>query len=65
MHLLTDEIVRMTTFTGTPHELADTVRLLVQFGMTNLSLHPPPRHTRELVLEVEKEIMPLLERVSV
>lgn len=63
--VLTDEIIRMTTFTGTAHEIADTIGQLAQAGMTNLTLHPPPRHTRELVLEVEREMMPLIERASV
>lgn len=60
--VLTDEIVRMTTLTGTAEEIAGRLRALEVAGLTNLSLWVPPHRTREAVLEVERRIMPLLER---
>lgn len=58
--VLTDEIVRMTTLTGTAGEIAARLRALEQAGLANVSLWFPPSLTREGVLEVEREIAPLL-----
>ena len=58
--VLTDEIVRMTTLTGTAEEIAARLRDLETAGLTNVSIWAPPRRTREVVLEVERQIAPLL-----
>jgi alkanesulfonate monooxygenase SsuD/methylene tetrahydromethanopterin reductase-like flavin-dependent oxidoreductase (luciferase family) len=58
--VLTDDIVRMTTLTGTAQEIADVVRSLEAAGLDNLSLWIPPHLTREVVLALEAQVMPLL-----
>jgi alkanesulfonate monooxygenase SsuD/methylene tetrahydromethanopterin reductase-like flavin-dependent oxidoreductase (luciferase family) len=58
--VLTEEIVRMTTLTGTAAEIAARLDALAAAGLGNVSLWFPPPLTREGVLEVEREIMPLL-----
>lgn len=58
--VLTDEIVRMTTLTGTAGEVADVLRGLEQAGVDNVSFWIPPHLTREVVLEIERELMPRL-----
>ncbi len=62
--VLTDEIVRMTTLTGTAEEIAERLRALEAAGLTSLSIWAPPHKTREVVLEVRNRILPLLERTS-
>jgi len=62
--VLTDEIVRMTTLTGTAEEIADLLRRLEAAGLTNLTIWIPPNKTREAVLEVRDRIMPLLDRTA-
>lgn len=62
--VLTEEIVRMTTLTGTAVEIAARLEALATAGLGNVSLWFPPALTREGVLEVEREIMPLLGTVS-
>ena len=59
--VLTDEIVRMITLTGSAEEIADRLRALEAAGLTNFSIWAPPHKTREAVLEVRDRIMPLLE----
>lgn len=58
--VLTDEIVRMTTLTGSAGEIAERLRALEAAGLTNISIWFPPRTTRAGVLEVAEKIMPLL-----
>jgi alkanesulfonate monooxygenase SsuD/methylene tetrahydromethanopterin reductase-like flavin-dependent oxidoreductase (luciferase family) len=58
--VLTDEIVRMTTFTGTAEEIASNLRKLEQEGLRNVTFWIPPHLTREVVLDVEQKVMPLL-----
>jgi alkanesulfonate monooxygenase SsuD/methylene tetrahydromethanopterin reductase-like flavin-dependent oxidoreductase (luciferase family) len=60
--VLTEEIVRMTTLTGTAAEIAARLEALAAAGLGNLSIWFPPALTREGVLEVEREILPLLDR---
>lgn len=58
--VLTDEIVRMTTLTGTAEEIADVLRRMEAYGLSNLSLWIPPELTRDVVLALEAQVMPLL-----
>jgi alkanesulfonate monooxygenase SsuD/methylene tetrahydromethanopterin reductase-like flavin-dependent oxidoreductase (luciferase family) len=62
--VLTEEIIRMTTLTGTAAEIAARLEALAAAGLGNLSIWFPPALTREGVLEVEREIMPLLSTPS-
>lgn len=58
--VLTDDLVRMLTLTGTPDEIADQLRKLEQAGLKNVSFWIPPHQTREGILEVEEQIAPRL-----
>jgi alkanesulfonate monooxygenase SsuD/methylene tetrahydromethanopterin reductase-like flavin-dependent oxidoreductase (luciferase family) len=51
--VLTDEIVRMTTLTGTLEEVAAVLRRLGDAGLKNVSFWIPPHITREVVLETQ------------
>jgi alkanesulfonate monooxygenase SsuD/methylene tetrahydromethanopterin reductase-like flavin-dependent oxidoreductase (luciferase family) len=58
--VLTDEIVRMTTLTGTAQEIAAVLRRLEEEGLRNVSFWFPPHLTREGILEIEEQLMPLM-----
>jgi alkanesulfonate monooxygenase SsuD/methylene tetrahydromethanopterin reductase-like flavin-dependent oxidoreductase (luciferase family) len=58
--VLTEEIVRMTTLTGTASEIAEKLRELEEAGLRNVSFWIPPHLTRTVVDEVERDVMPLL-----
>jgi 5,10-methylenetetrahydromethanopterin reductase len=58
--VLTDEIVRMTTLTGTAEEIAATLRKLEDAGLDNVSFWVPPHLTREIVVDIAEQVMPLL-----
>jgi alkanesulfonate monooxygenase SsuD/methylene tetrahydromethanopterin reductase-like flavin-dependent oxidoreductase (luciferase family) len=58
--VLTDEIVRMTTLTGSAEEIVARLRALEAAGLTNISLWFPPRIMRAGVREVAEKLMPLL-----
>jgi alkanesulfonate monooxygenase SsuD/methylene tetrahydromethanopterin reductase-like flavin-dependent oxidoreductase (luciferase family) len=58
--VLTDEIVRMTTLTGTAQEIAGVLRRLEDAGLRNVSFWIPPHLTRDGILEIEQQVMPLL-----
>ena len=58
--VLSDEIVRMTTLTGSADEIAERLRELAGAGLRNLSIWAPPPLTREVVVEVAERIMPLV-----
>jgi 5,10-methylenetetrahydromethanopterin reductase len=58
--VLTDEIVRMTTLTGTAEEIASVLRKLEEEGLRNVSFWIPPHLTRDGILEIEQQVMPLL-----
>jgi alkanesulfonate monooxygenase SsuD/methylene tetrahydromethanopterin reductase-like flavin-dependent oxidoreductase (luciferase family) len=62
--VLTEEIVRMTTLTGTAEEIAAVLRDLESAGLTNVSFWIPPHLTRDVVLDVESKLMPLMQNVS-
>ena len=58
--VLTEEIVRMTTLTGSAEQIAERLRGLARAGLRNLSIWAPPPLTREVVTEVHDRIAPLL-----
>jgi 5,10-methylenetetrahydromethanopterin reductase len=58
--VLTDEIVRMTTLTGTAQEIVAQLRRMEAAGLKNVSFWIPPHLTREVVLQAEQHLMPLL-----
>lgn len=62
--VLTEEIVRMTTLTGTPVEVAATLARLAAVGTDNVSLWIPPQLTRQVILDVERRLFPLLASVD-
>lgn len=59
--VLTEEIIRMTTLTGTAREIADVLRGLQAAGLRNVTLNPPPHLAREAVREYAEKIAPLLD----
>ncbi|MFF4253959.1 LLM class flavin-dependent oxidoreductase [Streptomyces sp. NPDC001663] len=58
--VLTEEIIRMTTLTGTAREIADILRALEAAGLRNIALNPPPHLAREAIREYAEKIAPLL-----
>lgn len=59
--VLTDEIVRMTTLTGTAEEIAGQLRRLEDAGLDNVTFWAGPEVFRETVLSIEEQVMPLLD----
>jgi 5,10-methylenetetrahydromethanopterin reductase len=59
--VLTEEIVRATSLTGTAREIADVLSGLERAGLRNVSFWAPPHLTRETVLTVQERIAPLLD----
>jgi 5,10-methylenetetrahydromethanopterin reductase len=57
---LTEEIVRGISLTGTAEEIADRLRQLEAAGLKNLSLCTPPGEFRNVVVDVEEQVMPLM-----
>ena len=60
--VLTDEIVRMTTLTGTATEIAEVLRRLAAQGLCNVTLNPPPHLVRQAIADYAEKIAPLLAR---
>jgi 5,10-methylenetetrahydromethanopterin reductase len=58
--VLTDEIVRMTTLTGTAEEIVTVLKRLESAGLRNIVLNPPPLLVRETVRMYADKIAPLL-----
>ena len=58
--VLTEEIVRMTTLTGSAQEIAQRLVRLAEAGLRNLSVWAPPPLTREVVSEIYEQVLPLL-----
>lgn len=58
--VLTEEIVRMTTLTGSAEEIAAQLRALEAAGLHNVTFWPPPHLVRDFVLSFEQRVMPLL-----
>ena len=59
--VLTEEIVRMTTLTGTAEQIAAVLRDLEAAGLSNVAFPVPPHLTRAVVTDIEQKIMPLLD----
>jgi 5,10-methylenetetrahydromethanopterin reductase len=58
--VLTDDIVRMTTLTGTAEEIVAALRRLEDAGLKEIVLNPPPHRVRETVRMYAEDIAPLL-----
>lgn len=58
--VLTEEIVRMTTLTGTAEEIAAVLGPMEGMGLKNVTLWIPPTAFRDVVLDVETKLLPLL-----
>lgn len=58
--VLTDHIIRTMSLTGTAEEIAAQLRPMEAAGLKNLTLCIPPAVFQDVVLDVEKHIMPLL-----
>lgn len=58
--VLTEQIVRDISLTGTAEEIADRLGRMEAAGLKNLSLCIPPGVFRESVLAVEEQLMPLM-----
>jgi alkanesulfonate monooxygenase SsuD/methylene tetrahydromethanopterin reductase-like flavin-dependent oxidoreductase (luciferase family) len=60
--VLTEEIMRMTTLTGTAAEITERLRALEAAGLANVSFWIPPHLTRTVVDEVASTVMPLMRK---
>jgi alkanesulfonate monooxygenase SsuD/methylene tetrahydromethanopterin reductase-like flavin-dependent oxidoreductase (luciferase family) len=58
--VLTEEIMRGAVLVGTAQEIADVLNGLEAAGLRNVSFWAPPHLTREVVLDIETKIMPLV-----
>jgi alkanesulfonate monooxygenase SsuD/methylene tetrahydromethanopterin reductase-like flavin-dependent oxidoreductase (luciferase family) len=58
--ILTEEIIRATTLTGTSDEVIAQLAALEAAGLRNVTLNFPNRLIREAVLEIEAQLMPVL-----
>jgi alkanesulfonate monooxygenase SsuD/methylene tetrahydromethanopterin reductase-like flavin-dependent oxidoreductase (luciferase family) len=56
--VLTEEIMRATTLTGTAQEIAGTLSRLQDAGLHNVSFWVPPEHTRDVVLALARKVKP-------
>ena len=59
--VLTEEIVRMTTLTGTAEEIAAVLRRMADAGLRNVAFPIPPHLTREVIVDIETKVRPLLD----
>jgi len=58
--VLTEEIMRSTMLVGTAREIADVLLRLESLGLRNVSFWVPPHLTRDVVLDIEQKVMPLV-----
>lgn len=58
--VLTEDILRFMTLTGSAEEIAEQLKKLHDKGLKNVTLMIPPQHLREVVVEIEERIMPLV-----
>jgi alkanesulfonate monooxygenase SsuD/methylene tetrahydromethanopterin reductase-like flavin-dependent oxidoreductase (luciferase family) len=63
--VLTDEIIRATTLTGTIDEVTAQIREFEAAGLKNITVWTPPHKTREYIDEVADDVMPALEAAPV
>ncbi len=63
--VLTEEIVRMTTLTGTAAEIAAVLRRIAAAGLRNVAFPIPPHLTREVIVDIETKVRPLLDEQPV
>lgn len=61
--VLTEDVIRMTTLTGTAEEIADHLHSLEGAGLKNVSFWAPPHLTRETVVSVAEQVMPHIQGV--
>src|SRR5579863_4068347 len=59
--VLTEEIVRMTTLTGTAEEIAAVLGRMADAGLRNVAFPIPPQLTREVIVDIETKVKPLLD----
>lgn len=59
--VLTEQIIRDISLTGTAEEIAARLRRMESAGLKNVTLCFPPAVCREGILAVEEQLMPLLE----
>ncbi|MEV6338820.1 LLM class flavin-dependent oxidoreductase [Nocardia vinacea] len=59
--VLTEEIIRNTALIGTAEEIAAQLHRMHEAGLRNVSLSIPPGHTREVIVDIETKLMPLLD----
>jgi 5,10-methylenetetrahydromethanopterin reductase len=62
--VLTEEIIRMATLTGTPEEIAAQLRRLETAGLGCVQFCIPSSVAREVILDIEDKIMPLMTPVA-
>jgi alkanesulfonate monooxygenase SsuD/methylene tetrahydromethanopterin reductase-like flavin-dependent oxidoreductase (luciferase family) len=62
--VLTEAIMRSAMLVGTAEEIAGVLRRLEALGLRNVTFWAPPHLTREVVLDVEQKVMPLLRAVK-
>ena len=62
--VLTEEIIRMTTLTGTADEIATQLRRLENAGLRCVQFCIPSSVMREVLLEIEQKLMPLMVPVA-
>jgi alkanesulfonate monooxygenase SsuD/methylene tetrahydromethanopterin reductase-like flavin-dependent oxidoreductase (luciferase family) len=63
-HVLTEDIMRSEMLVGTAEEIAGVLRRLEALGLSNVTFWVPPQLTRDVVLDIEEKVMPLLAPVK-
>lgn len=58
--VLTEDIMRSTMLVGTAQEIADVLKGLEALGLRNVSFWIPPHLTRDVVVDIETKVMPLV-----
>jgi 5,10-methylenetetrahydromethanopterin reductase len=60
--VLTEDLIRMITVTGTAEEVATQLLAIERAGAHNVTFNIPQSVMREQIVEIEEQIMPLLRR---
>lgn len=58
--VLTEEIIRDCALVGTAEEIAEQLHKMADAGLQNVSISVPTSQTRDVILDVEKKLMPLM-----